>query len=161
MNEKEIGKFIVKFIAGKDCSVRDFQSRIVGKDELYELAKALTLSKLQIKRDNYGITKDGICYYCGELTDNLSGNSSKWGIPLFHKDEPGKVKAHHIGCVMERLEPHPENKGVITCEECSELNKQGNKLCSQCNTPLPPQEDYIISKLGLDKLNINHHKRRR
>ena len=42
INVVEIGKFIVKFIAGKDCSIRDFQSRIVGKDELYELASALT-----------------------------------------------------------------------------------------------------------------------
>ena len=47
---------------------------------------------------------EGNCYYCGKPVNNLAGNPSEWGIPLCHKDEPGKVKAHHIGCVSERLQ---------------------------------------------------------
>ena len=59
---------------------------------------------------------DGICYYCGKKTNNLSANPSEWSIPLCHKDEPGKVKHHHIGCVSERL---VENQPIIChCDDC-------------------------------------------
>jgi hypothetical protein len=43
------------------------------------------------------------CYYCGELCDGLAGNPSRWPIPLCHRNEPGRVKWHHIGCVTSRL----------------------------------------------------------
>lgn len=43
------------------------------------------------------------CYYCGKECNALAGNPSEWPIPLTHKDEPGKSKWHHIGCVSERL----------------------------------------------------------
>jgi len=49
-------------------------------------------------------TIEGNCYYCKKPVNNLAANPSEWGIPLCHSDEPGKVKAHHIGCVSERLE---------------------------------------------------------
>ncbi len=42
MGGEELRHFIVRFIAGKHCSERGFMSRIVGKDELYELAAALS-----------------------------------------------------------------------------------------------------------------------
>lgn len=48
-------------------------------------------------------TKDGDCYYCGEKTNSLTGNPNKWCVFLCYEDEPGKVKHHHIGCVMQRL----------------------------------------------------------
>lgn len=47
--------------------------------------------------------EDASCYYCGEACEPFSGNPSRWPIPLTHRDEPGKVKWHHIGCVTERL----------------------------------------------------------
>lgn len=43
------------------------------------------------------------CYYCKELCDNLAGSPFKWAVGLPHKEEPGVVKWHHKGCVMERL----------------------------------------------------------
>ena len=49
------------------------------------------------------------CYYCGEFCDELSGNPSKWPIPLCHADAPGVPKYHHIGCVQEHLS---ESAGV-------------------------------------------------
>ncbi len=44
------------------------------------------------------------CYYCNTLCDALSGNPSRWPVPLCHKDAPGVVKWHHTGCVSNRLE---------------------------------------------------------
>ncbi len=46
---------------------------------------------------------DKPCYYCGEPCNGLAGNPSRWPIPLCHRDEPGWVKWHHIGCVTSRL----------------------------------------------------------
>ena len=43
------------------------------------------------------------CYYCKEACDSLAANPGRWPIPLCHRDDPGKVKWHHIGCVSERL----------------------------------------------------------
>ena len=44
-----------------------------------------------------------LCYYCNEPINNLAGNPNEWAVPLCHKDEPGKVKWHHSGCVSQRL----------------------------------------------------------
>lgn len=43
------------------------------------------------------------CHYCGEPCDALIGNPNRWPIPLCHRDDPGRVKWHHIGCVTDRL----------------------------------------------------------
>jgi hypothetical protein len=43
------------------------------------------------------------CYYCKTPCNAVAGSPSLWPIPLCHKDDPGKVKWHHIGCVMKRL----------------------------------------------------------
>jgi len=48
--------------------------------------------------------KDGICYYCGKMTDSLAGNPGQWAVMLCHSDDPGKVKYHHQLCVSKRLE---------------------------------------------------------
>jgi hypothetical protein len=47
--------------------------------------------------------EDGLCYYCGEMTDSLAGNPSEWPVFLCHADDPGKMKPHHSGCVSKRL----------------------------------------------------------
>jgi hypothetical protein len=44
------------------------------------------------------------CYYCGKPTNDLAGNPAEWSVVLSHADEPGVAKAHHAGCVNERLE---------------------------------------------------------
>lgn len=46
---------------------------------------------------------DQPCYYCGEPCNSLAGNPGVWPIHLTHKDDPGKVKWHHIGCVQKNL----------------------------------------------------------
>lgn len=43
------------------------------------------------------------CHYCGEKCNSLHGSPSMWPVPLTHRDNPGVVKWHHIGCVTERL----------------------------------------------------------
>jgi hypothetical protein len=44
------------------------------------------------------------CYYCGETCNALAGNPAKWPLGFPHKEEPGAVKYHHVGCVMDRLD---------------------------------------------------------
>jgi len=46
---------------------------------------------------------DKPCYYCGQDTDDLSGDPGQWGIPLCHSEHPGVVQWHHAGCVSNRL----------------------------------------------------------
>ncbi len=72
---------------------------------------------------------DGDCYYCQKRTNSLSCNPSEWNIPLPHKEEPGKCKPHHVGCVIERLD---NVLPKITEEELREA--------------LPQQEDYEKSQ---------------
>jgi hypothetical protein len=60
------------------------------------------------------------CYYCHEPCNALAGNPSKWPIPLCHRDDPGFVKWHHIGCVTERLIENASNVALI-----DELRKRG------------------------------------
>lgn len=45
-----------------------------------------------------------LCYYCGAFTNSFAGFPSEWPIPLCHRDDPGRVKWHHIGCVSEKLD---------------------------------------------------------
>ena len=48
-------------------------------------------------------TKREQCYYCHEDTNPVAGNPSEWPLHFCHKDDPGKVKAHHVKCVTLRL----------------------------------------------------------
>ena len=43
------------------------------------------------------------CYYCSQLCNSLAGDPSQWPVALCHRDEPGRVKWHHEGCVMQHL----------------------------------------------------------
>ncbi len=47
-----------------------------------------------MKQDKWA-KRDGICYYCGKMTDSLSAQPGQWAVMLCHSDEPGKVKYHH------------------------------------------------------------------
>ena len=47
---------------------------------------------------------DKTCYYCGKNISIFASNPHEGcPVPLMHRDEPGKIKWHHIGCVMDRL----------------------------------------------------------
>jgi len=76
------------------------------------------------EREYYGVSKDGICYYCGKITNNLSANPGDWSIPLCHRDEPGKVKYHHERCVSERLlenQPYSQKYKPMSVEEIANI----------------------------------------
>ena len=60
---------------------------------------------------------DGVCYYCGEMTNSLAGNPGEWPVMLCHKDEPGKVKHHHTKCVMYRLQGDSMIKEIVPGHE--------------------------------------------
>ena len=61
------------------------------------------------------------CYYCGQLCDSLAANPGLWPIPLFHKNDPGKVNWHHIRCVTRKLIENISNEDLI-----KELHKRLN-----------------------------------
>jgi len=46
---------------------------------------------------------DGPCYYCGKETFSLAGDPGEWPVMLPHADDPGKVKPHHVKCILSRL----------------------------------------------------------
>lgn len=71
---------------------------------------------------------DKECYYCHKKTNAFAGNPSEWPIPLCHKDEPGKVKWHHIGCVSERLIENQPQGQVVWPKEKSSGKFQSGKL---------------------------------
>lgn len=45
---------------------------------------------------------EGLCYYCGEKTNDLLSNGSH-AIWLSHEDNPGVVVPHHAKCISVRL----------------------------------------------------------
>lgn len=48
------------------------------------------------------LREDGLCPYCGEMTDSTAGNPGQW--PLhFSQSSTGIVRAHHTDCVTTRL----------------------------------------------------------
>jgi hypothetical protein len=96
------------------------------------------------------LNPDGMCYYCREKTNNLSGNPSMWCVMLPHKDEPGVVKPHHIGCVVERLENgwkkiERTKLSKIVCEFL--IEKQSARRAGQNTMYADKLADIIIGRL--------------
>lgn len=48
--------------------------------------------------------EDGLCFYCGILTNSMAGDPGQW--PLHFSLEDGIAKAFHVECVTERLFCH-------------------------------------------------------
>jgi hypothetical protein len=44
-----------------------------------------------------------LCYYCNKECNSFAGDPAQWPIGFLHKEEPGKLKWHHSGCVTDRL----------------------------------------------------------
>jgi hypothetical protein len=44
------------------------------------------------------------CYYCGELCNNFAGDPGQWSVRFPEKDDPGKMKSHHMGCLLKKLD---------------------------------------------------------
>jgi hypothetical protein len=113
-----------------------------------QIASAL-IGKCGSNKDKYGLHEDGICYYCGKMTNNLSGNPSEWSIALCHRDEPGKVKIHHTGCVTTRLienQATPTFSGEKKPPYCSHFNQDGcTQNCFECDYSTE-QKEYCECK---------------
>lgn len=43
---------------------------------------------------------DERCYYCDEMTNRFAGDPGMWPLRYAHEDDPGKVKSHHVKCVL-------------------------------------------------------------
>lgn len=72
------------------------------------------------------VDKDGDCYYCGKKTNSIAANPSEWCVFLCHKGDSGKVKHHHIGCVIERLNEYEQLKeSPILYFVSTERDKEG------------------------------------
>ncbi len=84
----------------------------VAPAEIYRAMKNAALDDLQarqrqdeqIEQIEIGSGHREPCYYCGKPCNNFHGSPSKWAIPLCHRDDPGRVKFHHIGCVSALLD---------------------------------------------------------
>ena len=49
------------------------------------------------------VMSDRCCTFCGEATNDLHGNPQKWALWFTDPDGTGIVRAHHVGCVQDRL----------------------------------------------------------
>jgi hypothetical protein len=56
---------------------------------------------------------EGECAFCGEPVNSLAGNPSRWPLTFSHPDGTGKVKHHHVGCVVTRLFSTPPESGAV------------------------------------------------
>lgn len=121
------------------------------------------------------LTNDEPCYYCGKMTNRLSANPNEWSIPLCHRDEPGKVKYHHIGCVSSRLvenqpqlQKYPREWEIIS-NACIRLKVFGGWVIEvehgACYVPDPnhswvledeKSKGHINDKLSPDSMNFMH-----
>lgn len=109
---------------------------------------------------------DKTCYYCGKNISIFASNPHEGcPVPLMHRDEPGKIKWHHIGCVMDRLienqpsspaaghaeggverdvQPHPE--------QAERILRAHTEICDMAlralSAPAPQQPNAVLSKKG-------------
>lgn len=43
------------------------------------------------------------CPDCGKVCERFAGNPMKWPVPLPDPKHPGKIRNHHMGCIVDRL----------------------------------------------------------
>jgi hypothetical protein len=63
--------------------------------------------------ETYGDGHGKPCYYCGKLCNSVAGSPGQWPMGFPEKDEPGKVKYHHMGCLLKRLNMLEEARNII------------------------------------------------
>lgn len=67
------------------------------------------------------------CRYCGQMTNNFSGDPAHWSLEFPHREAPGVVQSHHVACVLKRLaaldeiaqQPHQCLSKAGACGQCS------------------------------------------
>lgn len=106
----------------------------IAKPEYEKMMNELEEARKEIERLKewrHEVKPGEVCYYCQEPIQEYFGNPSKWPLYFCHSEEPGKTKAHHVGCEVkfvatlqaliktarEALEPFAEVDGVLSCEE--------------------------------------------
>ena len=130
--EPLLSGLIIKYSSKALQSERD---KIVEAEARYKELEA------QVKwTDN---TCDGLCYYCGKMTDRLAGNPSNWPMNFPHQDDPGKVKPHHTSCVLKELRRIKELETKI---EQLKSSTGTNNL----TTITPPEVLHAEYKRGFD-----------
>jgi len=107
------------------------------------------------KKEYHPLTpgKDGPCYYCGKMTRILCADPSEWPVLLPHKEEPGRQRIHHMGCVMERL----EDNGALF-DEIKELKKDKRDLMANLDGRGGMDEKELRRTMeSIGTKNINTH----
>lgn len=94
------------------------------------------------------IDQDGPCYYCGKPTNSFVANPGLWPVFLCHAEDPGVTKAHHEGCVMERLD-------VLAAEQAKvralrEALAMADRLCEEAL----PKFDWGKSPLNANAIKL-------
>ncbi len=98
------------------------------------------------------------CYYCGEPCSSVAGNPGKWPLVLFHRDEPGKPKWHHAGCVAARLienQPVPQAAAIQAMQPTPQAGPHRTKgMCEWMRAggtqePVPQTSSNVF--MGLDQ----------
>ena len=54
---------------------------------------------------------NGICYICGEKTNNLAGNPAKWPIEINITGAIDGEKIYHRGCMLSAIDEFKQNHG--------------------------------------------------
>ena len=82
---------------------------------------------------------DKTCYYCGKNISIFASNPHEGcPVPLMHRDEPGKIKWHHIGCVMDRLiENQPSSPAAGHAEGGDGSRSQLRRIAAMKGEPPP------------------------
>ncbi len=95
---------------------------------------------------------ESICHYCGKPTDDLAGSPLKWPLKFPHKDEPGKMREHHTGCVIERLIERDSLKKEN--EELRQANADANLLIGESANET---QEVLIAQIKADaKIALKH-----
>ena len=83
------------------------------------------VERLQGIVDACVVSDEAPCYYCGAPVEPLSGHPSLWPLYFPQPNEPGICKAHHVGCVVERLAI------VDAVKKYTELKAKAEELTSE------------------------------
>lgn len=89
--------------------------RTIASAELENLDSKATIARLTAERDEAvkridfmgGSSRrrahDEPCKFCGEPINSWGGNPELWPVFMCWRDDPGKMKPHHVGCIRERI----------------------------------------------------------
>lgn len=68
--------------------------------------------------------RPGVCPFCNERTDQFAGDPGMWPLEFAHPDGTGRVRQHHVKCVIARCFP-VETTPAPLCTHKAEKVKRG------------------------------------